>query len=247
MRRPACRGREQPGAAAALAGHALHVAEQAAAGMQTSAGEVAAARWLDAEDAAAHQGLAWALEHDRAAALRLAIALAPWWHLRGRFVAGSALLRAAAEDAARDGDAWLAAQLWLGRAAVGTGDFVGALGHFTAVRDAVADRGPSPSLVDALTGRSSALRNLDRIPEAAEDGRRALAAAREIGYPAGEARALGAWASRLPTPATSGTRWPGRGKPSGSTWRASPAGRTSVQPIPDGRPARGRRGGCRPA
>ena len=183
---------EQPGAAAALSGHALQVAEQAAAEMQTSAGEVSAARWLDAEDAAVHKGLSWALEHDQAAAVRLAIALAPWWHLRGRFVAGYVLLRAAAEHAARDGDAWHAAQLWLGRAAGSTGDFVGALGHFTTVRDAVADRGPSPSLVDALTGRSSALRNLDRIPEAAEDGRRALAAAREIGYPAGEARALAA-------------------------------------------------------
>src|SRR6266571_4851493 len=41
---------EQPGAAAALARHALQVAEQAAAGLQTSAGELAAARWLDAED-----------------------------------------------------------------------------------------------------------------------------------------------------------------------------------------------------
>ena len=49
---------EQPGAAAALAGHALQVAEQAAAGLQTIAGELAAARWMDAEDAAVHQGLA---------------------------------------------------------------------------------------------------------------------------------------------------------------------------------------------
>ena len=42
---------EQPGAAAALARHALYVAEQAAAGLQASAGELDAARWLDAEDA----------------------------------------------------------------------------------------------------------------------------------------------------------------------------------------------------
>ena len=42
---------ERPGAAAALARYTLQVAEQAAAGMQTSAGELAAARWLDAEDA----------------------------------------------------------------------------------------------------------------------------------------------------------------------------------------------------
>ena len=90
---------EQPGAAAALARYALQVAEQAAAGLQTSAGELAAARWLDAEDATVHQALAWALEHDPATALRLAMALAPWWRLRGRMVAGYALLRAAAGHA----------------------------------------------------------------------------------------------------------------------------------------------------
>jgi hypothetical protein len=178
---------EQPGAAAALAGHALRVAEQAAGGLLTSAGELAAARWLDAEDAAAHQGLAWALEHDRATALRLAIALAPWWVLRGRFVTGSALLRAAAGHAARDEDAWCAAQLWLGHLALHTNDLVGALGHFTAVRDAVAASGPSPALADGLAGRSAALLNVGRIPEAAGDARRALALARELGYPAGEA------------------------------------------------------------
>ena len=35
--------------------------EQAAAGLQTSTGEVAAARWLDAEDATLRQVLAWAM------------------------------------------------------------------------------------------------------------------------------------------------------------------------------------------
>ena len=75
---------EQDGAAVALAGYALGVAEQAAAGLQTSTGEVAAARWLDAEDATMRQVLAWAMEHDAAMALRLAVALAPWWMLRGR-------------------------------------------------------------------------------------------------------------------------------------------------------------------
>ena len=69
-------------------------------------------------------------------------------------------------------------------------DLAGALGHFTAVRDAVADRGPSRALADGLAGRSGALTNLGRVAEAAEDGRRALALARELGYPAGEALAL---------------------------------------------------------
>ena len=66
---------ERPEADAALARYALQVAEQAAAGLQTSAGELAATKLLDAEDATTQQGLAWALDHDPATALRLAVAL----------------------------------------------------------------------------------------------------------------------------------------------------------------------------
>jgi predicted ATPase len=59
---------EQDQAAAALARWALRVAEQAAAGLQAStAEELAAARWLDAEEAAMRQVLAWTMEHDPAA------------------------------------------------------------------------------------------------------------------------------------------------------------------------------------
>jgi predicted ATPase len=94
---------EQPEAAAALARHALHVAGQAAAGLETSAGEVAAACWLDAEDATMHQALTWALEHDPDTGLPLAIALAPWWRLRGRVATGYQLLAAAAGHAVKDG------------------------------------------------------------------------------------------------------------------------------------------------
>ena len=84
---------EQPEAAASLAGYALAVAEQAAAGLNSSTGEAAGARWLDAEDAAVQQALTWALEHDAPTALRLAMALAPWWRLRGRSADGRALLQ----------------------------------------------------------------------------------------------------------------------------------------------------------
>ena len=182
---------ERAGAAAALAQHALQVADHTDAGMQTSAGEVTAARWLDAEDATMHQALAWALEHDPAAALRLAIALAPWWHLRGRTVAGYALLNAAAKHAAQGEDAWCAAQLRLGQAAFSTSDFAGSLGHYTAARDALAARGPSPPLAWALFGRSMALDFLGRFPEAADDARRAQDVARETADPA--AAAMAAW------------------------------------------------------
>ena len=177
--------------AAALTRYALEVAEHTDAGMRTSAGEAAAARWLDAEDATMHQSLTWAVEHDPPAALRLAIALAPWWALRGRLVAGYGLLRAAAAHATPGEDAWCTAQLWLGSAAFSTSDFTGSVGHYTAARDALAVRGPSPSLVWALWGRSMALDHLGRFPEAAEDARRAWEAAPETGDPAAEAMA--AW------------------------------------------------------
>ena len=181
---------EQAGAAVALAGYALQVAEQAAAGLQTSTGEVAAARWLDAEDATMRQVLAWARVHDSAMALRLAVALAPWWMLRGRLASQCPLLREAAGHAAPGSDRWCAAQYWLGLASVFTADLAGALGCFTGMRDAIGDRPPSRALADCLRCRSTALANLGRVAEAADDARRSLALARELGYPAGEALAL---------------------------------------------------------
>ena len=84
---------EDDAAAAGLARYALGVAEQAAAGRQTSTAEMAAARWLDAEDAMMWQVLAWAIGHDPAVAVRLTVALGWWWQRRGR-VAGPAAARA---------------------------------------------------------------------------------------------------------------------------------------------------------
>jgi predicted ATPase/DNA-binding CsgD family transcriptional regulator len=180
---------EQPGAAAALARHALEVAEQAAAGLQAGTGELAAARWLDAEDVTTQQALTWALEHDHETGLRLAIALAPWWQVRGRLAERYTLLRSAAGHAAPGSDVWCAAQVWLGQAAKYS-DFETSLAYYTAVRDALAAGGPSPTLVDCLAGRAGTLVNLGRLPEGRADALRALALAREIGYPVGEARAL---------------------------------------------------------
>ena len=181
---------ERDRADAALAGHALGVAEQAAAGVRTSTAEVAAARWLDAEDATLRQVLGWAMSRDAAMALRLAVALAPWWLLRGRAPGEYRRLREAAGRAGTGDQAWCDAQFWLGQAAMLSADLNGALGHFTAVVDAAADRGPSPALADCLGGRSVMLANLGRVAEAVEEGRRSLAMARELGYPAGEAFAL---------------------------------------------------------
>jgi len=181
---------EVGGAAAALTAYALQVAEQATAGLQTTTGEVAAARWLDAEDATMHQVMAWALQHDPLVTLRLAVAQAPWWLPRGRLAGQYPLLREAADRAAPGSDDWCAAQFWLGYAAYFSGERAAALGHFTAVRDAIGDRGSSRALADCLGGRSLTLAKLGRTGEAAGDGRRALAMAREIGDPAGEALVL---------------------------------------------------------
>jgi predicted ATPase/DNA-binding CsgD family transcriptional regulator len=181
---------EHPGTAAALARHAVQVAERAAAGLGSGAGELAAARWLDAEDAVVHQALAWALQHDPATALRLAIALAPWWHPRGRSAEGAAVLRALAGQATPGTASWCAVHYWLGQAAASAGDMAAGLGHYTAAADALAAGPPSSALADAVSGRSNMLIHLGRVPEGAEEARRALALAREASYPAGEANAL---------------------------------------------------------
>ena len=181
---------EQEQAAAALARWALAVAEQAAAGLQTGTGELAAARWLDAEDATMRQVLAWAMTHDTAAALRLAAALGLWWFLRARLPGEYPLLREVTGIAEPGSDAWCTAQLWLGYAAVNSADQPAALESFTALRDAIADGGPSRALADALAGRAMILTNLGRTAEAAADAGRALAVARQAGSPAAEAVAL---------------------------------------------------------
>ena len=181
---------EQDQAAAALAEYALGMAEEAAAGLQTRTGEREAARWLDTEDATMRQVLAWAMRHDPEVALRLAIALGWWWFLRGRLPGQRPLLAEVTGYAEVSSDRWCATQFLLAWAAEFSADMAGAVEHFTALYDAVAGRPPSPALADALAGRSYALRDLGQFPEAAEDARRALAVAREVGHPFGEVVAL---------------------------------------------------------
>jgi predicted ATPase/DNA-binding CsgD family transcriptional regulator len=180
---------EEPRANTALAGYALRVAERAAAGLETSAAELTAAAWLDAEDATVHQGLTWALEQAPATALRLAVALAPWWSLRGRYAAGYELLSAASLLVTRGGPQWCTAQVWLGRLATGTDEAAG-LKHYAAARDGLATGAPTLLMVQALAGCADCLLNLGRVSEAAEEARLALELARELGYPEGEACAL---------------------------------------------------------
>jgi non-specific serine/threonine protein kinase len=179
-----------PDAAARLAGHALQVAEQAAAAIYpTGAGELAGLRWLDAEEATVLQGLTWALEHDEEMALRLAVAQAPWWVLRGRTENGYAQLRSAAGEVADSGATWCAAQYWLGVLA-SYSDIDQALDHYAAAVTAAEASPPSPTLVDCLANMAREPWALGSFPQARDTARRALSLARELGYPAGQVRAL---------------------------------------------------------
>jgi predicted ATPase/DNA-binding CsgD family transcriptional regulator len=186
-------GAGEQGRAAALAGYALRVAKQAAGDSghgPAAAGEMAAARWLDAEDATMRQVLAWALEHDPAAAARLAVALGWWWSLRGRLPGQHGLLREIAGRVRAGSEDWCAVQFWVDTAALFSCDLAGLLDGSTALCDAAAGRGPSRALADGLIGRMAALFNMGRAAEAAGEARQALAAARETGYRAGEVLAL---------------------------------------------------------
>jgi predicted ATPase/DNA-binding CsgD family transcriptional regulator len=182
--------------AAALAAYAVALTEEAAVAMQTRTWEMAGIRHLDAEDVTVRHALAWTMEHDTDTALRLALAQAPWWQLRGRLTSHVPLLAAAAERAAVGSDEWCAAHMCLGQAASQSADPAAGLEHFTVVRDALEDIRRPVSLARPLLlavclgGRSSALQYMGRVAEAADDGRRSLALARQARYPGAEAMAL---------------------------------------------------------
>jgi hypothetical protein len=95
--------------------------------------------------AAVHQGLAWALDYDPPAALRLAVALAPWWVVRGRWIQGVGLLRRAIEQAGPGAGARYTAHVWLGYLARGTLDYELALRHYSTVVAALGNGPPSTS------------------------------------------------------------------------------------------------------
>jgi predicted ATPase len=205
---------EQDASEIALARYAVEVAGQAAAGLRTVEGEAAAARWLDAEDVTTRQVLAWAMEHD--ASLALQLVAGPGWAGGGSCGAG---WRSSSRCCARPpGAACWAATGGAPRSSSqvtrrGFSDEMAAsLGHFTALRDAAAARGPCPVLADGLAGRAAALALIGRHAEAAGEARRALAVAREIAYPLGQVLALHglAIAAGSAGDLDGGSDWPGR-------------------------------------
>jgi predicted ATPase/DNA-binding CsgD family transcriptional regulator len=172
-------------ASAALATYAAEVAEAASVGLYTRTWEVAGIRHFDAEDVTLRYALAWAMDHDQATALRLALAQALWWQLRGRLTGQAPLLAAAAEHAEAGSDQWCAAHMLLAQAASHVADPDAAVEQYTAVREVLEDPRRPVSWVGpvmlamCLGGRAMALLQAGRIEEGAEDGRRALDLAKE--------------------------------------------------------------------
>jgi hypothetical protein len=113
------------------------VAEEAGAGILTTTGELAAARWLDAEDAMTGSVLAWAVEHDLDTAARLVAALGLWWVLRGRLAGQGPLLRELAGRAEPGSNGWCAAQFWLAWTAMDSADLPAALQRCAAIVDVI--------------------------------------------------------------------------------------------------------------
>src|SRR6185312_13956088 len=134
------------------------------------------------------------VEHDLDVAVRLVTALSMWWVLRGRLAGQQPLLRELAGRAGPGSEGWCTAQSWLARTAFDAADLPGALQLCSAVIDVIGEREPTRLLVDCLHLQSAVLSNLGRVPEAAAISRRALAMARELGYPFGQAFATNALA-----------------------------------------------------
>ncbi|MGH3276745.1 MAG: ATP-binding protein, partial [Streptosporangiaceae bacterium] len=185
------RGEEQQ-TAAALADFALSLGKEASSGLRTSDPdrELAALRWLDAEDAVLGAALSWDLEHAPGPALCLGSALAPWLLQRGRMTEGYTQLAAAAGQATPASRGWAMAQLWLGFLSSYSGAHADSLAHHTAAYQSAAADHLSLVAVHALVGRAIAQLNLGQATEATGDARQALALARQSENPAGEVHAL---------------------------------------------------------
>jgi DNA-binding CsgD family transcriptional regulator len=183
---------EQHEVQAAVARYAVGVAEAAAVGLLTTAGEPAAVSWLDAESATLQHALSWAVDHDGGLALRLATSLAYWWQVRSRQAEGYGLLDKAARHAETGTDEWCAAQFWLGWLSADSSlSMTTFLSHMTAVVDALTERVVrAPLLARALAFRAIGVANQHGFSEATENAQRALDLAVDLGDPFGEAFAL---------------------------------------------------------
>jgi predicted ATPase/DNA-binding CsgD family transcriptional regulator len=174
----------------ALARYAFSVVAEAAPAVATRTWEMAGITHMDADEATLRQGLAWAVEHDAALGLQLALAQSWWWLLRGRLVSHLELLTSLVEQVPAGGQLWCWGHVLLGQMLAQMADPAGAADHFTLVIGSLADGELPFALVTCLSARATALLALDRVPEAVRDGERSLAHAQQAGLAAGESAAL---------------------------------------------------------
>ena len=187
-------GADQP-VRSAVAVWTVSQAEDLAAAFQSGAGEAAAARQMDAEDDNLHGVLEWAIRHEVALALRLGVALSPWWLLRGRWREGRSLLQEAVAVAVDQPVQIVAcAENWIARFSRRIPDYPSAPAPLHRAYDLMRPLGPSPTLVDSLWQLASLPQISGRLDEAAGIAQQALDMARFIGYPTGEAYACSALA-----------------------------------------------------
>jgi len=172
-------GGEAAAALAALADYAVGLAADAGARFLSGADFSGMARRLDAEDATLSHVLVWALEHDAALALRLAVNLAGWWLLRGRLASQAAAVRSAADRTVPGTDGWIAAQIYLGQACLQGSDATGAVQYYTAAIDNLPADAPPGLRANCLLDRAFALAELGEISAADRDARRAVSLAEE--------------------------------------------------------------------
>jgi predicted ATPase/DNA-binding CsgD family transcriptional regulator len=181
--------REREETAAAIAAWTLSEAERVGAGFETPDDQFAG-RWGDAEQDNLREVLEWLLRHDHQRGLRLSIAMSPWWFLRGRYREGGSFLeRGLLHRSGLPDELAGSAEMWLGRLALYSGDFDGALEHFGRADELLTGRGPSPLLADSLNGQTVAFLNIGRPVEASQTTAQALETARAVGYKSGESYA----------------------------------------------------------
>lgn len=165
-------------------------AEDVAAGFRSGSTEAAAARRFDAEADNLRDVLEWALLHDVELALRLGVALSPWWLLRGRWREGRSLLQRGVAVAVDSPPGLVATtENWIARFSRRIPDYPSAAKPLHHAVELMNPLGPSPVLVDSLWQLSSIPQIAGRLDEAAGIARQALDMARSIGYPTGEAYA----------------------------------------------------------
>ena len=181
---------ERDETAAAIAAWTVPGAVGVSAGFETPDDHLAG-RWGDAEQDNLREALEWLLRHDPQGALRLSVAMSPWWFLRGRYREGAAFLERALvpHRSIVPRELVVLAEVWLGRLAEYTSRLDEALEHYGRAEELLAGQEAAPALVDSLNGQTVALLNTERFSEASQTAHRALEAARAAGYSSGEAYA----------------------------------------------------------